>query len=166
MEQIEETLTTIKALGRVKVWGRMFNPQSQSLMVLCEQKYKHKNISLDAPSWRMWNLQAAYAHWGRRSPRSSVVTSYRCDNWTRDTSSRLSTKKLCCTLYVMKDLLLKTMRPTQESNVFWLMSYVLVVVAAAPPYLCHEYGQLLSDVKEWVTKHHIQTQGHCSSLCL
>ena len=31
----------------------------------------------------------------------------------------------------MKDLLLETMRPTQESNVFWLMSYVLVVVAAA-----------------------------------
>lgn len=25
-----------------------------------------KNISLFAPSWKMWNLQAAFANWGRR----------------------------------------------------------------------------------------------------
>ncbi len=35
-EDIEDTAGTIKALGKVRVRGKMFNPQQQSLMVLCE----------------------------------------------------------------------------------------------------------------------------------
>uniref|UniRef100_A0A3B4U516 Uncharacterized protein n=1 Tax=Seriola dumerili TaxID=41447 RepID=A0A3B4U516_SERDU len=35
-EEIAETAETIKALGRVVVRGKMFHPQQQSLMVLCE----------------------------------------------------------------------------------------------------------------------------------
>ncbi|XP_036947992.1 uncharacterized protein LOC119016325 [Acanthopagrus latus] len=35
-KDIEETAGTIKALGKVRVRGKMFNPQQQSLMVLCE----------------------------------------------------------------------------------------------------------------------------------
>lgn len=35
-EDIEETAGTVKALGRVKVRGKMFHPQQQSLMVLLE----------------------------------------------------------------------------------------------------------------------------------
>ncbi|XP_053301840.1 uncharacterized protein LOC128460622 [Pleuronectes platessa] len=35
-EDIEETAGTIKALGKVKVRGKMFHPQQLSLMVLCE----------------------------------------------------------------------------------------------------------------------------------
>ncbi|XP_030254960.1 paraneoplastic antigen Ma2-like [Sparus aurata] len=35
-EDIEETAGTIKALGKVTVRGKMFHPQQQSLMVLCE----------------------------------------------------------------------------------------------------------------------------------
>ncbi|XP_034543149.1 paraneoplastic antigen Ma1 homolog [Notolabrus celidotus] len=35
-EDIEETAGTIKSLGRVAVRGKMFHPQQQSLMVLCE----------------------------------------------------------------------------------------------------------------------------------
>lgn len=35
-EDIEETAGTIKALGKVRVRGKMFHPQQQSVMVLCE----------------------------------------------------------------------------------------------------------------------------------
>uniref|UniRef100_A0A8C5E112 Paraneoplastic antigen Ma1 homolog n=1 Tax=Gouania willdenowi TaxID=441366 RepID=A0A8C5E112_GOUWI len=35
-EDIEETAETIKALGKVRVRGKMFHPQQQSVMVLCE----------------------------------------------------------------------------------------------------------------------------------
>ena len=46
---IEETLQSIKALGRVKVRGRMYDPQRQCLTVLCEcrEKVDIKAIPLD-----------------------------------------------------------------------------------------------------------------------
>lgn len=46
---IEETLQSIKALGRVKVRGRMYDPQTQRLTVLCEcrQKVNAKACPLD-----------------------------------------------------------------------------------------------------------------------
>uniref|UniRef100_A0A667XRV0 Uncharacterized protein n=1 Tax=Myripristis murdjan TaxID=586833 RepID=A0A667XRV0_9TELE len=36
VDVIEETAETVKALGKVQVRGKMFSPQQQSLMVLCE----------------------------------------------------------------------------------------------------------------------------------
>lgn len=46
---VEETLQSIKALGRVRVRGRMYDPQSQGLMVLCEcrEQVNPKVIPLD-----------------------------------------------------------------------------------------------------------------------
>lgn len=45
----EETMQSIKALGRVKVRGRMYDPQCQALTVLCEcrEKVNTKAIPLD-----------------------------------------------------------------------------------------------------------------------
>lgn len=59
---IEETLQAIKALGRVKVRGRMYDPQSQCLTVLCEcrEKVNANAIPLDILSdgsnspWRIF----------------------------------------------------------------------------------------------------------------
>lgn len=36
MDTLQETLHTIKRLGRVKVKGKMFDPQTNGLMVLCD----------------------------------------------------------------------------------------------------------------------------------
>ncbi len=46
---IEETLQSIKVLGRVKVRGRMYDPQYQGLTVLCEcrEKVNPKAIPID-----------------------------------------------------------------------------------------------------------------------
>ncbi|XP_073711543.1 uncharacterized protein [Misgurnus anguillicaudatus] len=59
---IEDTLQTIKALGRVKVRGRMYDSQSQSLTVLCEcrEKVNADAIPLDVvpegftTTWRIF----------------------------------------------------------------------------------------------------------------
>lgn len=39
--KIEETMESIKALGRVRVRGRIYSQESQSLIVLCEC---HENV--------------------------------------------------------------------------------------------------------------------------
>ncbi|KAK9535825.1 hypothetical protein VZT92_008180 [Zoarces viviparus] len=50
---IEETLQTIKALGRVKVRGSVFDPQCHSLTVLCECREEVNTkaipLSLESP---------------------------------------------------------------------------------------------------------------------
>ena len=60
-DNILETLTTIKALGRVRTIGRMYEPQSQSLMVLCEcsERVNLRTIPLDVPpvgGGELWTL--------------------------------------------------------------------------------------------------------------
>uniref|UniRef100_A0A3Q2NVB2 Peptidase A2 domain-containing protein n=1 Tax=Fundulus heteroclitus TaxID=8078 RepID=A0A3Q2NVB2_FUNHE len=61
VKHIEETLMTIKVLGRVRVRGCMFNPQLQSLVVLCEcsERVNTKTIPLDVPpieGGELWTL--------------------------------------------------------------------------------------------------------------
>lgn len=49
VSKIEETLESIKALGRVRVRGRMYNQEAQSLIVLCEcrEKVNAERLPLD-----------------------------------------------------------------------------------------------------------------------
>uniref|UniRef100_A0A0S7EJ18 PNMA1 n=1 Tax=Poeciliopsis prolifica TaxID=188132 RepID=A0A0S7EJ18_9TELE len=131
VEHIEETLMTIKALGRVRVRGRMFNPQLQSLMVLCEcsERVNTKTIPLDVPSiegGELWTLHGP-------TDEENVNTEKRqSDPLSQDSSTsaeEAATPEMLSSdpmpgnsaesiIRAVGDLLAKTMRPAQESNVF------------------------------------------------
>ncbi|XP_013856046.1 paraneoplastic antigen Ma1 homolog, partial [Austrofundulus limnaeus] len=132
VSHIEETLTTIKALGRVRVRGRMFNPQSQSLMVLCEcsERVNTKAIPLDVPpieGGELWTLH------GPADEEENVDQEKRqTDPLTQNSSTSAGEadapemlsfdpragNSAESIIKAVGDLLAKTMRPAQESNVF------------------------------------------------
>ncbi len=139
VEKIEATLTNIKALGRVKVRGRMFNPQAQSLIVLCEcsEGVNIKNIPLDVPpigGGEPWTLhgpteeEATMSDEGANLQPSTEDDSIPTEETTEteilppDSAPGNSDESI---IRAVGDLSVKTMRPTQESNVFrrlWVYS--------------------------------------------
>lgn len=117
-EQIEETLTTIKALGRVRIRGRMFDPQSQSLMVLCEcsERVNMKAIPLDVVpvgGGEPWTL-----HGPTESEETDIEGGFSPTEQESSPSDTIQGNSAESIIRAVGDLLIKTMRPNQESNVF------------------------------------------------
>ncbi|XP_030588496.1 paraneoplastic antigen Ma1 homolog [Archocentrus centrarchus] len=118
VEHIEETVGAIKALGRVKVKGRMFDPDSHSLMVLCEcsERVNTKTIPLDVPAGEggeLWTLHGPSE--GEETPASAPRTTTEPEPELSDLAGGNSAES---NIRAVGDLLAKTMRPTSESSVF------------------------------------------------
>lgn len=132
VRHIEATLMTIKALGRVRVRGRMFSPQSQSLMVLCEcsERVNTKAIPLDVPPVKggeLWTLHGPADEdedvnkEKRRTnplPPDSSARAEETDVPEILSSDSMTANSAESIIRAVGDLLAKTMRPAQESNVF------------------------------------------------
>ena len=125
-DNIVETLTTIKALGRVRTIGRMYEPQSQSLMVLCEcsERVNLKTIPLDVPpvgGGELWTLhgdgeEATAGDEGGDVP-PAPDDSFPSTGGTTTPPGTAQGNSAESIIRTVGDLLLKTMKP-QESNVF------------------------------------------------
>uniref|UniRef100_A0A3Q2TLV7 Uncharacterized protein n=1 Tax=Fundulus heteroclitus TaxID=8078 RepID=A0A3Q2TLV7_FUNHE len=127
---IEETLMTIKVLGRVRVRGRMFNPQLQSLMVLCEcsERVNIKTIPMDVPSiegGELWTLHGPADEEFNPEKKQTDHLSQDGSASTEDaaapdmlSSEAMSGNSAESIIRAVGDLLAKTMKPAQESNVF------------------------------------------------
>lgn len=133
VRHIEESLMTIKVLGRVRVRGRMFNPQSQSLMVLCEcsERVNIKTIPMDVPSieeGELWTLHGPADDEEKCDeekrqanpplPQSSSTLTEEADTPEMLSSDSRSGNSAESIIKAVGDLLAKTMRPAQESNIF------------------------------------------------
>ncbi|KAL6459408.1 hypothetical protein MHYP_G00328800 [Metynnis hypsauchen] len=113
---IEETLQSIKALGRVRVRGRMYDPQLQSLTVLCEcrERVIAKSIPLDVlpeHSNKPWRLV-----W--KSVEQTEGLTEQEENVTADTKS---TPQICSPEAIIRavgDLMEKQGRFSGESGAF------------------------------------------------
>uniref|UniRef100_A0A3Q2PD89 Uncharacterized protein n=1 Tax=Fundulus heteroclitus TaxID=8078 RepID=A0A3Q2PD89_FUNHE len=130
VKHIEETLT-IKVLGRVKVRGHMFNPQLQSLMVLCEcsERVNTKTIPLDVPpieGGELWTLHGP-ADEEKVNPEKRQTDPLPQDSSTSTEEAaapdRLSSGAMPgnspeSIIRAIGDLLGKTMKPAKESNIF------------------------------------------------
>uniref|UniRef100_A0A3Q2ZMW1 Uncharacterized protein n=1 Tax=Kryptolebias marmoratus TaxID=37003 RepID=A0A3Q2ZMW1_KRYMA len=132
VKHIEETLMNIKALGRVRVRGRMFNPQSQSLMVLCEcsERVNTKTIPLDVPpieGGELWTLHGPADDEENVNteksqtdplPQGSSPSTEEAAAPEMLSSDSMPGNSAESIIKVVGDLLAKTMRPAQDSNVF------------------------------------------------
>lgn len=111
---IEETLQSIKALGRVKVRGRMYDPQSQSLTVLCEcrETVNAKTIPLDVQPegcslpWRIFGAEEN----GPQSPTAAAVGASPLPELTQTFPLQTSTPEAI--IKVVGDILQQTKKPT------------------------------------------------------
>lgn len=129
---IEETLKTIKALGRVRARGRMYDPQSQSLMVLCEcsETVNLKTIPLDVPpvdGGELWTLHGPTdgeeANADDEGGDEALAIEDSSPYTGGSTESKMAPPGTTqgnsaeSIIRAVGDLLIKTMKP-QESNVF------------------------------------------------
>ncbi|KAL7878188.1 hypothetical protein SRHO_G00048310 [Serrasalmus rhombeus] len=123
---IEEALHTIKALGRVRVRGRMFDPKTQRLVALCEcsEKVNTHAIPMDVPSNKggeLWTLSGPTKLELQTEPVSAPNS---CPfNSSKDQSEQRNTEPQQATptetlLKAMGELLVKTARPSNEANAF------------------------------------------------
>uniref|UniRef100_A0A3B1IUI3 Gypsy retrotransposon integrase-like protein 1 n=3 Tax=Astyanax mexicanus TaxID=7994 RepID=A0A3B1IUI3_ASTMX len=125
--EIEDTMHTIKALGRVRVRGRMFDSKTQRLAVLCEcsEKVNTKVIPLDVPPLKGGEPWALYGPSGGESPtqepRSSsdtVSPNHVRKEAKQNTGESQPTTTAESILKAMGEFFEKTTRPINESNAF------------------------------------------------
>ncbi|KAM9376034.1 paraneoplastic antigen Ma1-like [Pholidichthys leucotaenia] len=113
----EDTLHTMKALGRVRIKGWMFDPQTTSFMILCEysERVNTKAIPLDVLSVEVAEL------WTLHGP-EQVAAGGDGENVVHIPEPPILDPtpgdSVASIIKAVGDLLSKTMKPTPESNVF------------------------------------------------
>uniref|UniRef100_A0A3Q2QSS7 CCHC-type domain-containing protein n=1 Tax=Fundulus heteroclitus TaxID=8078 RepID=A0A3Q2QSS7_FUNHE len=136
VDLIEETVQSIKSLGRVRVRGRMYDPQNQSLTVLCEcrEEVNTKAIPLDVlprgsdSPWRIFGP----------SEREEVATGEQirdADEEQRQTPGlafplQASTPEAI--IRAVGDIMQRTSKPTSDSNSYRRLRTFSGVVPTPP----------------------------------
>uniref|UniRef100_A0A3P9IMX9 ribonuclease H n=1 Tax=Oryzias latipes TaxID=8090 RepID=A0A3P9IMX9_ORYLA len=119
---IEETLQSIKALGRVKVRGRMFDPKSQRLTVLCEcrEPVNTKAIPLDVLADGSESPWRIFGHSEVESNRTDQVDSEELQSQPPDLnlSSPLQASSPEAIIRAVGDVLQLASRPGSDAATF------------------------------------------------
>ncbi|KAL6481950.1 hypothetical protein MHYP_G00100300 [Metynnis hypsauchen] len=127
--EIEESLHTVKVLGRVRVRGKMFDPQKGSLTVLCECREKVNSAQVPPEVMPLtganrWGIVTV----GSQKERPEGSTE-KLSNLLRDEGKTMDDIPSLCGLGVPQgspeaiiravgDLLEKTVRPTSDNNAY------------------------------------------------
>lgn len=131
---IEETLQSIKALGRVKVRGGMYDPQSQSLTVLCEcrEAVNAKTLPLDVLpqgsnlSWRIFGPKAE-----KNEPQNPAAGESPHPDLSQASPLQASTPEAI--IRAVGDILQKKHKPTNNENSIYRRLRTFSGVTPTPP---------------------------------